>query len=371
MTLPWLTIDLDAVADATRRLAADLRARGMTLAGVTKCVDGEPEVGRTLLEAGCAGLADSRLPALVRLAGQALGPLTLIRAPERHELETAAQVADRVLLSDPDAARGLGEHAPGAPVQLLLTLDLGDRREGVLPDAAPAVAAHLAGLPGVELAGVAVNFACLSGQLPSQELFRQAEDVLAAIGGHCAAEPVLSLGGTCVIQHLEGYRPRFATEVRSGGGPIYGHDFVSGRGITGLRRTDPVLTAEVLECYRKPPAPEGPGGLDAFGHVPDVDLPDEDAWYAMVSLGRRDMEPGGLRPLLPGAHLAGATSDVCILITPEPLRAGDDVQFAVDYDALVRAVTSPFVTVDFVRGATGPDASSLGADNDDIPKGVS
>ncbi len=326
MTLPRLTIDLDAVAQATERLAADLRARGLTLVGVTKCVDGEPAVGRAMLEAGAEGLADSRLPSLVRLAGQALGPLTLIRAPQPDELETVAQVADRVLLSDPGAARVLGEHVPGAPVQVLLTVDLGDRREGVLPDAAPAVAAELAALPGVELAGVAVNFACLSGQLPSQELFRQAEDVLAEVAGFCAAEPVLSLGGTCVVQHLDGYRPRFATEVRSGGGPIYGHDFVSGCGITGLRRTDPVLTAAVLECYRKPPAPEGPGGLDAFGHVPEVDLPDEDAWYAMLAVGRRDMEPAGLRPLLPGAYLAGATSDVSVLITPEPLRPGDEVQ---------------------------------------------
>ena len=366
MTLPRLTIDLGAVAGATRRLAADLNARGLTLAGVTKCVDGEPAVGRVLLEAGCAGLADSRLPSLVRLAGQALGPLTLIRAPQWDELETAAQVADRVLLSDPGAARVLGEHVPGAPVQLLLTVDLGDRREGVLPDAARAVASQLAGLPGVELAGVSVNFACLSGQLPSLELFLQAEDVLADVAGLCAGEPVLSLGGTCVVQHLDGYRPRFATEVRSGGGPVYGHDFVSGRGIAGLERTDPVLTAAVLECHRKPPAPEGPGGLDAFGHVPEVDLPGDDAWYAMVALGRRDMEPGGLRPLLPGAHLAGATSDVCILITPERLSPGDEVHFAVDYDALVRAVTSPFVALEFTHG----DRPATATDND-IPKGVS
>jgi predicted amino acid racemase len=304
-----------------------------------------------LLEAGCAGLADSRLPSLARLAAQGLGPLTLIRAPQWDELAAAAQVADRVLLSDPGAARVLGEHVPGASIQVLLTVDLGDRREGVLPDAAPAVAAQLAGLPGIDLAGVAANFACLSGQLPSQELFREAEDVLADIAGLCAAEPVLSLGGTCVVQHLDGYAPRFATEVRSGGGPMYGHDFVSGCGITGLGRTDPVLTAAVLECYRKPPAPQGPGGLDAFGHVPAVDLPGEDAWYAMLALGRRDMEPGGLRPLLPGARLAGATSDVCILITPGPLRPGDEVSFAVDYDALVRAVTSPFVRVDYAHGS--------------------
>ena len=365
MTLPRLTIDLDAVAQATERLAADLRARGLTLVGVTKCVDGEPAVGRAMLEAGAAGLADSRLPSLARLAGQSLGPLTLIRAPQPDELETAAQVADRVLLSDPGAARVLGEHAPGAPVQILLTVDLGDRREGVLPDAAPAVAAetrrparHRPGRRGRQLR-LPLRPAAVAGAVPA------GRGRPGQVAGSCAAEPVLSLGGTCVVQHLDGYTPRFATEVRSGGGPLYGHDFVSGCGITGLRRTDPVLTAAVLECYRKPPAPEGPGGLDAFGHVPEVDLPDEDAWYAMLAVGRRDMEPAGLRPLLPGAYLAGATSDVSMLITPEPLRPGDEVRFAVDYDALVRAVTSPFVTLECVHGG----ARGLANDDNDVSKG--
>ena len=348
---PRLTIDLDAVAENTRLLAARLLGDGFTLVGVTKCVDGEPRVGQTMLEAGCAGLADSRLPSLARLASASLGPLTLIRAPQPDELEAVAQVADRVLLSDVGAARVLGEHAPGAPVQILLTVDLGDRREGVLPDAAPAVATAIAALPGVELAGISVNFACLSGQLPSQGLFRRAEDVLAGLADRCAAEPLLSLGGTCVLQHLDGYRPRFRTEIRSGGAPIVGYDVVSDAGIAGLERTDPVLTAVVLECYRKPPAPQGPAGCDAFGHVDAADLPGDDAWYAMLALGRRDMEPQALRPLLPGAYLAGATSDVSVLITPEPLHPGDTVSFAVDYDALVRAVTSPFVAKEFITGA--------------------
>ena len=344
---PTLTVDLDAIARNTRRMAA-LLGDHFELCGVTKCLDGEPQVGRALLEAGCVGLADSRLPALARLGAAGLGPLTLIRAPQPDELANAARVADRVLLSDPRAAKVLGEHAGDAPVEILLTVDLGDRREGVLPDAAAAAARAIAALPGVRLAGISVNFACLSGQLPSQPLFREAEDVLAAVAESCAAEPVLSLGGTCVVQHLDGYEPRFRTELRSGGGPIYGHDFVSGRGIAGMERTDPTLTAVVLECHRRPPAPEGPGGLDAFGHVPDVNLPDEDAWYSLLYLGRRDMEPRGLRPLLPGAFIAGATSDVTVLITPDRLLPGDEVRFAVDYDALVRAVTSPYVSAEFV-----------------------
>jgi ornithine racemase len=345
---PRLNMSLSTVVDNSRRLAARLLEDGIALVGVTKAVDGEPRVGVAMLEGGAAGLADSRLPSLVRLAAHALAPLTLIRPPQPDELEDVAQVADRVLLSDVAAARVLGEHAPGGPIEILLTLDLGDRREGVLPQAAAGVASELARLPGIELAGLSVNFACLSGQLPSRLLFEQAEQVLAGMADRCAGEPLLSLGGTCCMQHLEGYRPRFRTEVRSGGGPLYGYDFVSGRDIEGLERTDPTLTAVVLECGLKPPAPPSTGGFDAFGHVPDVRLPEDDAYYAMLYLGRRDCEPGGLRPLLPGSYLAGATSDVSVLITPEPLAPGDLVSFAVDYDALVRAVTSPFVVKEYL-----------------------
>lgn len=362
VALPRVTIDLDAVGDATRRLTDALHVRGLRLNGVTKCVDGEPAVGRAMLAAGASGLADSRVPSLARLAAHGLGPLTLIRAPQADELEAAARVADRVLLCDPDAARALGELARSRPVEVLLTVDLGDRREGVLPDLAPTVAAELTGLAGVDLVGIAVNFACLSGQLPSRALFRQAEDILAEVAGRCVAGPLLSLGGTCVLQHLDGYAPRFATEVRSGGGPIYGYDFVGDRGLAGLRRTDPVLTAAVLECFRKPPAPTGAAGLDAFGHVPEVRLPREDAWYALLAVGRRDIEPAGMRPLLPGASLAGATSDVSVLITPERLHPGDEVRFALHYDALVRAVTSPFVTVECAPDGDPPVPR-------DVPKG--
>jgi len=125
---PRLTLDLDAVTHATRTLAAQLLASGIELGGVTKAIDGEPAVGQAMLEAGCTGLADSRLPALVRLAAQALAPLTLLRAPQPGEVAAAAQVADRVMLCDTATAQALGERAPGLPIEVLLTVDLGDRR---------------------------------------------------------------------------------------------------------------------------------------------------------------------------------------------------------------------------------------------------
>ena len=132
--------------------------------------------------------------------------------------------------------------------------------------------------------------------------------------------------------------------------PSSGAIILDGQDIAGLARTDPVLAATVLECSRKPPAPVGQAGFDAFGHVPEVHLPEQDAWYALLYLGRRDCEPGGLRPLL-----AGATSDVSVLVTPEPLRPGAVVEFAADYEALVRAVTSPYVAVEYVRDASAAE----------------
>ncbi|MEZ5126451.1 MAG: alanine racemase [Thermoleophilia bacterium] len=353
---PRLTIDLDVIAEFTRRLAGRLLNDGFALVGVTKAVDGDPEVGREMLEAGCAGLADSRLTSLVRLAEHALAPLTLIRPPQLDEVPDVCAVADRVLLSDLRIAHALSEHAVGAPLDVLLTVDLGDRREGVLPAAVPAVAAQLSRLPGVRLAGISANFACLSGHMPSQPLFLEAERILTSIVDFCDDDPLLSLGGTCVLQYVEGYHPRYATEIRCGGGALFGYDFVSAAPIDGIVRTDPVLTTTVLECYRKPPAPIDRTGYDAFGHVPDVDLPTHDAYYTLLDLGRRDCEPRGLRPLLPNSYVAGATSDITVLITETPLCPGDTVSFALDYDALVRAAASPFVSCEFVHGTDDPHA---------------
>jgi predicted amino acid racemase len=81
-------------------------------------------------------------------------------------------------------------------------------------------------------------------------------------------------------------------------------------------------------------------------------LPDRDAWYALLACGRRDCQPESLTPLLPGSVVAGMTSDVTELTVAQPLAVGDTVAFTVDYDGLVRAMTSPFVTKKFTHGGT-------------------
>jgi len=376
-----LTMDVAAVrhnvAAWTRRLAD----QHIEVVGVTKAVDGQPEVGRAMLEGGAVALADSRLTSLARLAEQGLGPRILIRPPEFDELDTALDVADGVLLSDLSTARALSARPPGTRMPVLMVVDLGDRRDGVLPDDAVALAARLADLPGLSLAGLAVNFACLSGLQPSLALFQQADAILGRIADWCAGEPLLSIGGTYCLPHLLHFRPRHRCLVRLGAGLYFGHyTLPTMTPIPGLLRADPILTATVIESRRKPGPPEGLVGPDAFGHVPARPLPRRVARHVLLAMGRRETEIQCLRPLVPHSYVAGMSSDHTLLVVDDGpaaesapaggeaaarpplrgtgaphgdhgdesagatvLRAGDTVDFALDYEGLVRAVGSPFV----------------------------
>ena len=138
--------------------------------------------------------------------------------------------------------------------------------------------------------------------------------------------------------------------MRVGGALCHGHYWLPEVSpIPGLLRADPILAAEVLESRVKPGPPLGRIGPDAFGHESETALPRERARYVVLAMGRRDAEPRSLRPLLDHTTVAGMSSDHTVLLTDAPLRSGDVVEFALDYEGLVRAMTSPYVNKAFIE----------------------
>jgi predicted amino acid racemase len=59
-------------------------------------------------------------------------------------------------------------------------------------------------------------------------------------------------------------------------------------------------------------------------------------------LGRQDVDAEGLTPPL-GMTILSASSDHLVMETQKRLPAGTEVRFGLDYSALMRAMTSPFV----------------------------
>jgi predicted amino acid racemase len=340
-----LTLDVAAVRHNVKTVRTWLAAQHIDVLAVTKAVDSEPDVGRAMLAGGAVALADSRLSGIERLALHGLGPRVLIRPPQMDEVERAVRSCDWVFVSDVDTAEALAARAGDRRLGVFLIVDIGDRRDGVLPEDAARTARTIASLRGVAVAGVSVNFACLSGLQPELKLFQEADALVDAVAPWCATEPTLSLGGTYCLPHLIGaFEPRHSCSIRLGAGLYFGHyTLPSVSPPPGLLRADPVLTATVLECRLKPGPPAGTIGVDSFGLTPDTCLPTGSAYHVMLAMGRRESEPRCLHPISRGSYIAGMSSDHTLLISDRPMQAGDTVDFALDYEGLVRAHTSPFV----------------------------
>ena len=67
----------------------------------------------------------------------------------------------------------------------------------------------------------------------------------------------------------------------------------------------------------------------------------------IVAVGRQDMDPADMTAP-PGFAILGASSDHLVLDAGDRSAAvGSELRFGVGYSALLRAMTSPFVTRDF------------------------
>jgi predicted amino acid racemase len=90
------------------------------------------------------------------------------------------------------------------------------------------------------------------------------------------------------------------------------------------------------------PAPHGETAQDAFGRIP-VFEGKGCMKRAILALGEQDVDVSAIKPRI-AADILGASSDHLILDARDTgLEVGVKVRFDVNYGALLRAMTSPYV----------------------------
>lgn len=139
---------------------------------VTKGVSAATEVIEILKEAGFTKFADSRLQHLHKIRkmmGNSV-ELLLIRTPALSEVEETVLTADISLNSELCVIEALGRAATkyGKIHRVILMIDLGDLREGMLPQQMVEVSQRVVGIQGIELVGIGANFTCFSGVIPTE-----------------------------------------------------------------------------------------------------------------------------------------------------------------------------------------------------------
>ncbi|MDR1885308.1 MAG: alanine racemase [Synergistaceae bacterium] len=360
MGFPVMRIDGKKVLDNARRVAELCAGRDIEVWGVTKGLSGDPRLAEIYGRAGFAGISDSRLANLrkIRDSGSEL-PRQLIRIAMISELPDIPGTADVSLESELSTIRELDAIClhTGARHDVLLAVDVGDLREGFWPSELTRVGGELSRLKHVSITGIATNFACASGVLPSSEKFEDLliyRDMLQDTLGR--ELPYISVGGTCCLGLIEeGRVPKGINQLRIGEGVLLGRDTAYQRDIPYLDRTAVVISAEIIECRRKPSAPDGETGCQAFGEKP-VFIDRGMRQRALLGIGRQDVDTGRLIPLQDGVHIITASSDHMVtdvtdadsIRAPEAkLRPGNSLDFRPLYPAMLSAATSGYVAVEF------------------------
>lgn len=349
-------VDLDKIAHNARELVARLASRGISVTGVTKAALGAPEVAAALVAAGVPGLADSRVENLDRLrAGGIVAPTLLLRSPTPSQIEHAVVVADVSCNTEPEILRSLSDAAERTQVPhgVMLMVELGDLREGILPVDLACIAELTERLAGLRLVGIGTNLACRSGIVPDDrnmgQLSALAEVVEARIG---RSIDVVSGGNSANLAWaLETADVGRVNDLRLGEAVLLGLDPTTRTAIDGLHTDAFALVAEVIESKRKPSQPWGSTGEAAWG---EVTLAGDrgDIWQTILAVGHQDTDPSGLEPPC-DIHFLGASSDHLVVETPERMTPGDELRFIPGYGALVRAMTSPFVGVAMIGDGQG------------------
>ena len=346
-----VTINLQKITENARTITNLCAAHGITVIGVTKGCCGMPEVARAILASGIGGLADSRLSNLRRMKEAGIKvEMLLLRSPALSEATEAVKLAEVSLNSELEVVASLAQEARalGRLHRVILMVDVGDRREGLLPEDVEGVARKIESLEGIRLLGLGSNIGCLSGISPSlkdtQLLVQLAVRVEEAIGRELA---VISGGSSIHLRMVEqGSLPVRINQLRIGEGILLGSDPADGRPFSYTSQDTFTLTAEVIEVKWKPALPNN--NKRESGHVVLEEHPIREdqalRCQAIVAVGTQDVRIEGLSPRTPGMRIIGASSDHLVLdVTARPVKVGDKLEFALEYPALMTAMASPYV----------------------------
>ncbi|GGJ65012.1 putative amino acid racemase [Anoxybacillus voinovskiensis] len=344
---PRVEIDLHKIRHNASVLKKLYEKKGVQVTAVVKGVDASIEIAKTLVESGITSLADTKISRLRRLKATRLNAtLMLLRTPALSEVASVVQVADISMNTELDVIRALANEAAKQQKKhsIILMVEMGDLREGVMPEDLPAMIEEVLKLPNIQLVGLGTNFACFGGVIPTEQKMCEFSSIVKQIQKRFSLFLPYVSGGNSANYHWVKQTKDVGTvnHIRLGESIFLGRETVNGTPIPGLYQDAFCLVAEVIEAKTKPSVPFGERGRNAFGET--ITFGDRGLIRrAIVGIGRQDVFVPGLTPLLP-IDILGASSDHIILDTKNiELKVGDEVKFNVDYGALISLMTSPYV----------------------------
>lgn len=350
-----VSINLDALLHNLKITAGWMKEHGAAWTVVTKVLCGNEDVLKALEHMGVCSAGDSRLfnmRALKRIFNCYEG--WYLRVPGPSVIDEVASLADVSLNSEMEMITALNEAAIrfGKKHHVVIMIELGDLREGILPGSLTKFYESVFNLSNIEVLGIGANLGCLAGVVPGVDQFMQLilyRELLELKFKHKL--PLISAGSSAALPMvLNKQAPRAINHFRIGESLFLGTDLINGGILPGLRDDVMRVRAEIVELKEKRlVSAQETAGIAPF----DMEMADNGSgapgrrgYRALIGLGQLDTDINGLTPVNPKHQIAGASSDITVINlgdNPGGLKVGDTIEFKVNYSALLRLMNCRYI----------------------------
>jgi len=347
MITPRIEINLGKIAHNAKILKEIYGSNGIGVAGVTKVVCGDPKIAEIILKSGIRILADTRIENINKMRNAGIQAQFLLLRTIKSQAKDVVNYADISLNSELSIIKELSKFAVKQDTthKIILMVELGDLREGIMPSDIENTVKEVTELKGIKIVGIGTNLACFGGIEPDDKKMRILSSIAKNIEDKFKLKLEFVSGGNSANYNwfMSTKNIGKINNLRLGESIFLGCETLYRKSIQGLFTDAFTLIAEVIESKTKPSVPYGTVQQDAFGKIPkffDRGLISR----IILGIGLQDVLVSGLTPML-DIDILGASSDAIIVNAKRMnLKVGNEVEFKLNYGALLSAMTSPYIT---------------------------
>jgi ornithine racemase len=320
---------------------------------VTKLLCGNRTYLKEVIDLGIKQVCDSRVSNLKVIKSIAPDIETIyIKPPAKRALRSVVKYADISLNTELYTINLLNEEAgrQGKVHKVIIMIEMGDLREGVLGDKLIEFYGNIFNLPNIEVVGIGTNLNCLYGIMPSQDkliqlgLYKQLLEIKFnrkiryVSGGSSVTIPLI----------VKKILPASVDHFRVGETLFFGKDLFTEKLIKGMKNGIFKLHAEIIELTEKPIVPTGEIGSNVAGEKLEFDDKDlgKTTYRAILDIGLLDINIDNIELVDKKIDISGASSDMIVvdLGTKKPkYKTGDLIEFKLTYMGALHIMNSNYI----------------------------
>jgi predicted amino acid racemase len=351
--MAYLKLYKDKLKDNFEFLKEQFQENGIAWGVVSKLLCGNELYLKELIQLGVDEIHDSRISNLAKI--KELNPdvqTVYIKPSSKRNLAKMVKYADVSLNSELDTIRWISEEAgrQGKTHKVIIMVETGDLREGVMGDHLVDFYAQIFELPNIEVIGLGTNLNCLNGIMPSTDKLIQLSLYKQIIELKFNKEiPWVSAGTSVTLPLMFNKQlPQGVNHFRIGETLYFGLDLFEEKVIEGMHGDVFKLYAEIIEMQEKPLLPSGTLASNPQGEVIEIDqaLYGQSSFRAILDIGLLDVDPKYLIPDDGEFEILGASSDMLILnLGKNPLayKVGDLIKFKLKYMGALAVLNSGYI----------------------------